>query len=149
MSLETEGFDGFEKLLVQIGEEFGYTEVNRRVLIPAAKKALQGLDAQAKAMARKDTGRMASTVTITSQKPTPKDMDSKYVDKDDAVIGILSVRLYKVSLGEEFGTANKAAHPFIIPTFEKNLASIEALLRVNLNLHLIRYRAKKTKDKPL
>ena len=44
-----------EKTLVLMGQEFGYTDVNKRVLIPAIKEAMQGLAEQAKQMAPKDS----------------------------------------------------------------------------------------------
>lgn len=149
MSLETEGFDDFEKLLVQMGEEFGYTDANKKILIPAVRKAMQGMNLQAAGLARKDTGTMAASISVDARKPKPKDYLSKYVDKGDAAIAVLSVRRSKVSLGEEFGTANKSAHPFIMPTFESNLASMEVRLGMFLRDQLKKYIAKKTKDKPL
>jgi HK97 gp10 family phage protein len=149
MSLETYGFDDFERLLLQLAQEFGYTEVNKRVLIPAVKAALKGTDKKAQALARKDTGKMASWIRIDARRPDQRDLMSKYVKKDDAAIAVLSAKLSKISLSEEFGTANKAAHPFIRPTFESSQAEIIQNLSTELGKKLERYQARKNKDRQL
>jgi HK97 gp10 family phage protein len=146
MKIETFGFDDFDKTLTQMGEDFGYTDVNKKTLIPALKAAMMVALPTAISLARQDTGKMKESIKVEARRPTDKDQESKYVYSYDAAIAILSVRQSKVSLGEEFGTANKAAHPFIRPALESNKASILNTLNEQLKLKIDKYQARKSKD---
>ena len=148
-TITTEGFDEFEKLLVKLGDEFGYTEVNKRVLIPSLKAAMAGTDTQAQSLARVDTGRMRASIKIDARRPNSRDKQSKYIDKNDAAIAILSVRKSKVALSEEFGDANKSGRPFLRPTIESSSSSIVNNLGLSLADKLNKYQAKKSKDQKL
>jgi HK97 gp10 family phage protein len=143
----TEGFDDFEELLVEMGKEFGYRETTRNVLTKSAKAAMEAIVLPAKQMARADTGTMRQSIRVDSRIPNAKDKKSSYVHKDDAVIGIVSVRQSAISLGEEFGTAKKAGHPFLRPALESNqqlvLRRLESALAYTLNA----YRSRKMKGK--
>ena len=143
----TEGFDDFEELLVEMGKEFGYRETTRNVLTKSAKAAMEAIVLPAKQMARADTGTMRQSIRVDSRIPNAKDKKSAYVHKDDAVIGIVSVRQSAISLGEEFGTAKKAGHPFLRPALESNqqlvLRRLESALAYTLNA----YRSRKMKGK--
>ena len=148
-TITTEGFDDFQKLLVQLGEEFGYTEVNKRVLIPAVRDAMQGMASQAQSLARVDTGQMKASIKVDARRPNAKDKQSKYISKDDAAIAILSVKRSKASLSEEFGDAKKPGHPFLRPTFESNISNMTRNLSETIASRLNKYQAKKSKDKKL
>jgi len=39
--VKTEGFEDFEKLLIQMGEDFGYKETTRNVLTKSVKAAME------------------------------------------------------------------------------------------------------------
>lgn len=147
MSVKTEGFDGFENLLKQMGEEFGYRETTRNVLTPAAKVAMEPVLEAAKALARTDTGRMKASLKVESRIPTNRDKQSAYVQQGDAVIGIVSVRQSAASLSEEFGTAKKQGHPFLRPALEATQQQVLRRLSSLLAFRLEQYRAKKTKGK--
>ena len=148
-TITTEGFDDFQKLLIQLGEEFGYTEVNKRVLIPAVRDAMQGMVSQAQSLARVDTGQMRASIKVDARRPNAKDKQSKYILKDDAAIAILSVKRSKASLSEEFGDAKKPGHPFLRPTFESNISNMTRNLSETIASRLNKYQAKKSKDKKL
>jgi HK97 gp10 family phage protein len=143
----TEGFDEFESLLVQMGEDFGYRETTRNVLTKSAKAAMEAVVLPAKQLARADTGKMRESIRVDSRIPNDRDKKSAYYRQGDAVVGVVSVRQSSVSLGEEFGTAKKAAHPFLRPAFESNqqvvLRRLESALAYTLNA----YRARKMKGK--
>jgi HK97 gp10 family phage protein len=147
MKIETFGFDDFDNTLTQMGEEFGYTDVNKKVLIPALKAAMMVALPTAKSLAREDTGEMKQSIRVDARRPTDKDQDSKYVYSYDAAIAILSVKKSRVSLGEEFGTAKKAAHPFIRPALESNKTNILNALNQQLKAKIDKYQARKSKDR--
>lgn len=147
MKIETFGFDDFDLTLKTMGEEFGYTDVNKKVLVPALKAAMMTALPTAKSLARRKTGTMQESIKVEARRPTDRDQQSKYVYSYDAAIAILSVKQSKVSLGEEFGTADKAGNPFIRPAIESNENSILSSLEKQLKLKIDRYQARKSKDK--
>jgi HK97 gp10 family phage protein len=147
MKIETFGFDDFDKTLTQMGEDFGYTDVNKKTLIPALKAAMMVALPTAISLARQDTGKMKESIRVDARRPTDRDQESKYVYSYDAAIAILSVRQSKVSIGEEFGTAEKAAHPFIRPALKSNESGILNTLNEQLKLKIDKYQARKSKDR--
>ena len=147
MKIETFGFDDFDKTLTQMGEDFGYTDVNKKTLIPALKAAMMVALPTAISLARQDTGKMKESIRVDARRPTDRDQESKYVYSYDAAIAILSVRQSKVSLSEEFGTAEKAAHPFIRPALKSNESGILNTLNEQLKLKIDKYQARKSKDR--
>jgi HK97 gp10 family phage protein len=147
MKIETFGFDDFDATLKQMGEEFGYTDVNKKILIPALKKAMASTLPTAKSLARVNTGKMRDNIRIDARRPTDGDKKSKYVYDSDAAIAIISVNQSNVSWGEEFGTAKKAGRPFIRPALESNENNIISTLGQELKIRIDKYQAKKSKDK--
>lgn len=143
----TEGFDDFEDLLIQISNEFGYKESARNVLVPAVKTAMEGIVPIAKSLAHVNTGKMRDSIRVDARIPNQKDKKSSYYREGDAALGIVSVKQSKVSLGEEFGTANKGGKPFLRPAIEKNQNMILRRLSIVLAFRLDSYQARKTKGK--
>lgn len=146
MSLETYGFQDFDAVLTEMGNEFGYTDVNKKVLIPALRNAMKVTLPFAKQLARSKTGEMRNSIMIEARRPTDRDKKSKYIYDSDAAIAIISVKQSKVSLGEEFGTADKAGHPFIRPALEANQSIILQTLAEELSKKIQRYKSKNSKD---
>lgn len=147
--METYGFDEFDKILDQMGQEFGYTDVNKRTLIPALRNALRIAEPLSKSLARKDTGEMVSTINVIAKRPTDRDKESKYIYDTDAAYAMLSAKISDVSLGEEFGTAKKTGQPFIRPAIERNQSEIIEKLAEELKKLIDKYQARKSKDKKL
>lgn len=141
----TQGFEEFEKLLIQMAEDFGYKETTRNVLVPAVKVALEPVLITAKTLARADTGKMRDSIKIEARIPNNNDKKSSYVSKDDAVIGLVSVKQSKISLSEEFGTREKSEHPFLRPALESNIEIVVRRLSSVLAYRLDAYQAKKYK----
>lgn len=141
----TQGFEEFEKLLIQMAEDFGYKETTRNVLVPAVKVALEPVLITAKTLARADTGRMRDSIKIEARIPNNNDKKSAYVSKDDAVIGLVSAKQSKISLSEEFGTKEKSGHPFLRPALESNTEIVVRRLSSALAYRLDAYQAKKYK----
>lgn len=146
MSVETYGFEDFDAVLTQMGNEFGYTDVNKKVLIPALRNAMKITAPYAKGLARVNTGRMRDSIIVEARRPTDRDKKSKYIYDNDAAIAIVSVRQSAVSLGEEFGTANKAGQPFIRPALEANQSTILQTLAEELAKKIQRYKSRNSKD---
>lgn len=144
--MQTYGFDDFDKVLTQMGEEFGYTDVNKKVLIPALKSAIRITEPVAKSLARVKTGTMRNSIIVEARRPNTRDLKSKYIYATDAAIAILSVKKSAVSLGEEFGTADKAGKPFIRPALESTQTSILQTLSDELNKKIEKYKSKNSKD---
>ena len=145
--LRTEGFDEFESLLIQMGEDFGYKETTRNVLTKSTKIAMEAIVLPAKQMARANTGRMRETIRVDSRIPNAGDKKSAYYRQGDAVVAVVSVKQSSVSLGEEFGTAKKAGHPFLRPALESNQEVILRRLESALAYTLNAYKARKMKGK--
>lgn len=146
----TEGFDDFEDALITLASEFGYTDVNKKVLIPAVRDAMQSVLPVSQSLARADTGSMRASIKVDARRPNERDRQSKYIDANDAAIAVLSAKQSAVSLGEEFGTANKGAHPFLRPALESNQASVVSRLSTILAFKLDSYKARKAKkDRPV
>jgi len=98
-------------------------------------------------MARSNTGRLRDSIKVESRIPNNRDRQSTYVHQDDAVIGILSAKQSAISLGEEFGTAKKAGHPFLRPALENNQDVVLRRLSSALAFTLDAYRSRKMKGK--
>lgn len=145
--VKTEGFDDFESLLIQMGEDFGYRETTRNVLTKSAKIAMEAIVPIAKQLARADTGRMRQSIRVDSRIPTANDKQSAYYEPGDAVVGVVSVKQSAISLGEEFGTAKKAGQPFLRPALEANQKLVLRRLESSLAFTLNAYRARKLKGK--
>lgn len=147
--METYGFEDFDKILDQMGKEFGYTDVNKRTLVPALKKAMMITLPTAKSLARRNTGEMQQSIEVISKRPTDKDKQSKYISDADAAIAMISVKASDVSLSEEFGTAKKAGKPFIRPALELNQTNLINTLAEELTKLIEKYQARKNKDRQL
>ena len=146
MSVNTYGFEDFDAVLTQMGQEFGYTDVNKKVLIPALRNAMKITAPYAKGLARANTGTMRNSIMVEARRPSDRDKKSKYIYDNDAAIAIISVRQSPVSLGEEFGTAKKAGKPFIRPALEANQSTILQALSEELQKKIQRYKSKNSKD---
>ena len=147
MPIETYGFDEFDAILTQMGEEFGYTDVNKKVLIPALRDAMKVTLPTAQSLARVNTGRMKESLKIEARRPSDRDKQSKYIYANDAAFAMLSVKRSAVSLGEEFGTANKTGRPFIRPALESRQNEVLSVLSEQLKKRIEKYKARQSKDR--
>jgi HK97 gp10 family phage protein len=144
--MPTYGFNDFDKVLTEMGNDFGYTDVNKKVLIPALRNAMKITLPSAKSLARVNTGRMRESIIVEARRPNNRDLQSKYIYLTDAAIAMVSVKRSKISLGEEFGTADKAGKPFIRPALESNQSSVLQTLIDELNKKITKYKSKNSKD---
>lgn len=146
--METYGFDDFDKILAQMGNEFGYTDVNKRTLVPALRNAMMVALPTAKSLVRTNTGELKETINVMAKRPSDKDKQSKYIYDSDAAIAMLSSHASDVSLSEEFGTAKKSGHPFLRPALESNQNGVMTKLTEELTRLIDKYQARKNKDRP-
>lgn len=92
-----ETWDVFEKLRQEVGNK----ETNSKILIPAAKAAMQPVLTMAEALVPRDTGMLAASVGIVARKPTNKDMRSNYVHRGDSAIAIVTTKPIPKKLKKE------------------------------------------------
>lgn len=147
-SVKTEGFKELEQVLVQMGEEMGYDAPARRVLVPAAKAAMQPVLMKALQLTPYDESNvegphMRDTLRVSARQPSPRDQRSAYVDKNDAVIAMVSVKTDKRGISQEFGNARNKMQPFLRPALETQVGQVIQNLGTFLAYKLSNYKSKK------
>lgn len=147
-SIKTEGFKELEQVLVQMGEEMGYDAPARRVLVPAAKAAMEPVLMKALQLIPYDESNiegthMRDTLRVSAKQPSPRDRRSVYVDKNDAVIGMVSVKTDKRGISQEFGNARVKMQPFLRPALESQASKVVQILGTFLAYKLQKYKSRK------
>jgi hypothetical protein len=66
-----------------------------------------------------------------------------YVDKNDIVMGLVSVRTDKRGISQEFGNAAVAAQPYLRPALQSTQTRVIAILSSFLTYKLDQYKSKK------
>jgi len=148
LTFKVEGFKELEDVLIQMGEDLCYGKTASRVLIPAVKAAIQPVLETARQLAPYDETNSTSkhlrdTLKITVRVPTPRDQKSMYVDKNDIVMGLVSVRTDKRGISQEFGNAAVAAQPYLRPALQSTQTRVIAILSSFLTYKLDQYKSKK------
>lgn len=93
-----ETWDVFERLRQEVGNK----ETNSKILIPAAKAAMQPVLSMAKSLVPKgDTEMLHASLGIVARKPTNKDMRSNYVSRRDSAIAIVTTKPIPKKLKKE------------------------------------------------
>lgn len=147
-SIKTEGFKELEEVLVQMGEEMGYDAPARRVLVPAAKAAMEPVlmkTLQLIPFDEKNTEgpHMRDTLRVSAKQPSPRDRRSVYVDKNDAVIAMVSVKTDKRGVSQEFGNARVKKQAYLRPALESQASKVVQILGTFLTYKLQKYKSKK------
>lgn len=169
-SFEITGLKETLQLFQDLQNEIGDKTARSKVLIPAVKEAMKPVLAMAKGLSPKDTGLLEKTLTIVGRRPSNKDKKSKYINKGDSVIAIVTTkpipkklkqqsigmsrsekqkfyasknRLYDArAIASEFGTANMSAKPFMRISLESQAANVATKLGEILNKNILKYRSK-------
>ncbi len=89
VNVEFEGFQEFEDLAKKIADDFGYKDA-QNIMVSAARIAMRSAFASAQAAAPLDTGALRSSLQIEARKPRSKDLRSKYVNKNDVAIALIT-----------------------------------------------------------
>jgi HK97 gp10 family phage protein len=142
------GFKELEDVLVQMGEELGYDKPADKVLIPAARSAMEPVLARARMLAPYDESNtsgvhMRDTLRVTARRPNARDKRSQYVEQNDAVIATVTVRTDKRAISQEFGNAQHDAQPFLRPALESQADNVVNRLGTFLTYKLSQYKSKK------
>lgn len=155
LTFELEGFDEFEKQLLEIAKDFRGDTIARKTLVPAAKIAMEAVfnDAQSRAPVGdkprddKNPFHMRDTMRLDARIPSEKDKRSEYVSETDAAIAVVSVKKSAVSLAQEFGTSKISAHPFLRPAFQQNANTVLNVLKSQLAERIPVYAARLARRK--
>lgn len=150
MEFEVKGLKEFERVLLDLQQEFGSTAA-KRALVPALRKAIMPAKDSIKSIAPVDTGRMKTTVRAGSKVASGKDKKRKYLNQNTLAFGYVDVGVkYYDEKGQyrpatearEFGTADQAATPFIRRGFATVVPTMLEILRKDLGTHINNWAAK-------
>lgn len=147
-TVKTEGFKELHDVLLEMANDIGYKKTASRVLVPAVKASMQSVLQTARVLAPYDennttTPHLRDSLKLTARVPTDRDMRSMYIDKDDAVIGVVSVRTDKRGVSQEFGNEQVSAQPYLRPAIESQAERVISTLGSFLTYKLQQYKSKK------
>ena len=113
LTVKFEGGKELEEMINQMTEDFGAKDA-KRILSSAVRKSMQPVLQKAMALVRKDSGALAASLRIEARKPTAKDKRSRYVNREDIVIGKVTIAPPSVLAKRKFvnlksGPANTSA----------------------------------------
>jgi hypothetical protein len=89
VSVEFQGFEEFKALADQIVDDFGYKDASN-IMVAAARSSMRSALNLAKSLAPSDTGALRASLQIEARKPRKKDQRSKYIQKDDVAIALIT-----------------------------------------------------------
>lgn len=104
VSVQFEGFQEFSDLVDEMVREFGH-EDSQKTLRTAVRQAMRPVLQTAKILAPVDTGALVAGLQVEARKPTNKDRRSKYVNKTDFVLGLVTTKAFPQSLKRKFKEA--------------------------------------------
>lgn len=107
-TFKVEGLSDVIGAFNELAEEIGDKTARSKVLIPAMRKAMQPVLADAKANAPVDTGALAKHLQIEARRPTRRDQRSKYVNPKDAVIAAVTTKAFPRKLRRQFLEQNQS-----------------------------------------
>lgn len=147
-TIKTEGFKELEQVLLEMANDIGYKKTARRVLVPAVKASMQPVLGMAKTLAPYDeknteTPHLRDSLRLNARVPSDRDMRSMYIDRNDAVIGIVSVRTDKRGISQEFGNEVTSPQPYLRPAIESQADRVIQILGSFLTYKLQQYKSKK------
>lgn len=99
-------YAAFEELASEIGDK----NARSKVLIPAAREAMQPVLAQARSNAPVDTGQLSNTLIVEARRPTKRDMRSKYITQSDTVIAAVTTKAFPKKIRGAFFKENQALY---------------------------------------
>lgn len=147
-TVKTEGFKELHDVLLEMANDIGYKKTARRVLVPAVKTSMQPVLDMAKTLAPYDeknttTPHLRDTLRLNARVPSDRDMRSMYIDQNDAVIGVVSVKTDKRGISQEFGNEQVAPQPYLRPAIESQAQRVIQNLGTFLTYKLQQYKSKK------
>lgn len=149
-SVKVEGIKELEEVLIQMGEEMGYDTPADKVLKPALLSATTPVrdklyqtipyDDNPK---RKPGPHMRDTIRNYAKRPSTKEMRSIYVDKNDAMIGVVEIRTDARGISQEFGNARTAPQPYLRSALESEMEPALRRFKGYLEYALKKYKSRK------
>jgi HK97 gp10 family phage protein len=172
VSVEFQGFEEFKELADQIVDDFGYKDASN-IMVAAARLSMRSALDLAKSLAPSDTGALRASLQIEARKPRNKDQRSKYIQKDDVAIALITTapgkKLAKTAFKNErntrsnikqvgiksdaratimeFGSAKTPAQPYLRPALESSSGAVTSDLGKALGKALENYKARQAKRK--
>ena len=170
VSVKFEGFAEFKELADQIVNDFGYKDASN-IMVAAARSSMRSALNLAKSLAPVDTGGLRASLQIEARKPRNKDQRSKYIQKDDVAIALITTapgkKLAKTAFKNErntksnikqvgiksdaratimeFGSAKTSAQPYLRPALEGASGAVTSDLGKALGTALEKYKAREAK----
>jgi len=150
IDIKLTGFAEFDELMTQLGNDFGYAESAKKVLVPAMRKAVQPIKDSILPLVpydekSKDYWHLRDSLIAYARQPKDTDKRSKYIHEDTAVVGIVSVKKNKVAISQEFGNARVPAKPYLRNGLARGSIKAINTFGKELGERIIKYRAKKSK----
>lgn len=155
-NIQVTGMAALGAVLGQMERDFGYKEVESKVLVPAVREAMRPVLMAARGLVPKDTGALARSLQIEARRPNSKDKRSRYIKDSDVVVAAITTapgkKLAKMGIKSdaravamEFGTAKVAAQPYMRDALESQSTPVVNTLATILGRRMEQYRAKNTK----
>ncbi|CAB5207005.1 Bacteriophage HK97-gp10, putative tail-component [uncultured Caudovirales phage] len=90
VTIKLEGIGNVEQAFAELADEIGDKKATSKVLVPAAREAMQPVLRQAQSLAPVDTGALFLSLQVEARRPTKRDRRSKYITETDTVIATVT-----------------------------------------------------------
>jgi HK97 gp10 family phage protein len=90
VTFKIEGLKDVYAAFEQLAEEIGDKKAQSKILVPAAREAMQPVLNQAVSNAPVDTGGLRLSLQVEARRPTKRDRRSKYITTNDTVIATVT-----------------------------------------------------------
>ncbi len=114
--VEFEGFNETENLFRQITNDFGAKDASK-IMRNAVRKSMLPVLIKARSLVPKNTGALSSSLQVETRRPSKKDQNSKYIQPNDVVIGLVTTASGKSLAKKSFKnikTGNKQKYDVIV-----------------------------------
>lgn len=133
MSGITYKIEGLKDVLAAFGEladEIGDRKARSSILVPAAREAMKPVLTMAQMNAPKDTGDLARTMQIEARRPTKRDIRSKYISENDAVVALVTTKAFSKKLKKDFYEKNASLYESDIAAYKRKLKEAKSQVGV-------------------
>ena len=167
VNVEFEGFEEFKQLADQIINDFGEKDASN-IMVAAARQSMRSALDAARSRVPVDTGALRASLQIEARKPRNKDRKSKYVQKGDVAIALITTapgkKLAKMKFKNErtgikqvgiksdarasimeLGSATTSAQPYLRSALESSSGTVVNDLGKTLGIALEKYKARQAK----
>ena len=110
ITFKIEGLKDVYAAFEQLADEIGDKKAQSKVLIPAAREAMQPVLVQAKTNAPVDTSALSNTLIVEARRPTKRDRRSKYITDTDTVIAAVTTKAFPKKIRGAFFKENQSLY---------------------------------------